>query len=347
MRFLNIKLKFWHAICLMVINQKYYFMKMYQLIAMGVLCSLLSVSCRKTAPVSSVNTKTYASIEEVFAELKVKPKTVAVDAAAGGNFFGNSGTHYYFMPNSFCNAAGVAITGNVDIQVAEYLKKGDMLFSKMLPISNREPLISGGEISVTASQNGQKVFLKNNVFFSAMVPQDGKAPTGMEFFAGEAVQDTATIVNWVQPATDSAKYWQNMVAVPPAPPIPSPVDSLQIISNTFGMCNADRFLTSPNYKSFTVTIAVNGATLTGRPNAYAIFDQYKGLWPLGLTGSYAGGKFTENHVPDIPVHFVAFIIINGKFYGGMTAATPADGGNYTVTLNEVNITDFKEQVQAL
>lgn len=310
---------------------------------------MLSVSCRKTVTtVSTVNSKTYSSIEEVFEELKVKPKTLTVDAATGGNFFGNSGTHYYFMPNSFRNAAGATVTGSVSVQVSEYLKKGDMLFSKMLPISYGEPLISGGEINVTASQDGQPVFLKDNAFFLATVPQGGKAPTGMQFFAGEATQDSTSIVNWVVPVKDSAKYWANIIILQPPPPIPSPDDSLQIISNTFGMCNADRFLSSPNYQHFTVTIVVNGASLptTYKPNAYAVYDQYKGEWPLSY-GVYADGKFSEGHVPDIPVHFVAFIIIDGKFYGGITAATPVSGNNYTVTLDEVNVAEFKEKVQAL
>ena len=79
----------------------------------------------------------------------------------------------------------------------------------------------------------------------------------------------------------------------------------------------------------------------------ALYDNYKGVWPLGLTGSFANGVYIEGHVPNIPVHFVSYGIINGKFYGGVTAATPVTGGNYTIFLSQVDPTAFKGQLNNL
>src|SRR4051812_42251522 len=92
------------------------------------------------------------TMASAMAELMVAPRTVTIDAGTGGTFNGNSGTRYSFPPNAFKTATGVIVTGNVAIQVSEYLKKSDMLFSGMLPISGGEPLLSGGEINVAATQ---------------------------------------------------------------------------------------------------------------------------------------------------------------------------------------------------
>jgi hypothetical protein len=127
-------------------------------------------------------------------------------------------------------------------------------------------------------------------------------------------------------------------------------DTISIISDSIRNCNADQLgLSTWNPQTFTVTIGVTGATLTSSVNiiGFTMFDHYKSEWELGITGGYSNGVFTEDHVPTIPVHFVAFALINNKFYGGVTAASPVTGQNYTVTLVQVDPASFKEQINTL
>ncbi len=312
----------------------------------GLLLSSFLFSCRKTTPVSTPVTTTYSSMDEVFGQLNLQSKTLTVDAAIGGSFFGNSGTHYNFYPNAFKTASGANVTGSVQIEVTEYLQKGDMLFSKMLPISNNEPLLSGGEINVVATQGGQEVFLKWGYPLIASVPVSGTAPTGMKLFTGQPNLDTTQMkANWVLPVRDSAKY---MIGIFVQHVGSGGGDTLNIVSDSLRLCNADQFMTSPIYQTFTVTIAVTGATLPSTGVfGYTLYDTYKGVWPLGRIGSYSAGVFTEMHVPNIPVHFVVFTLINGKFYGGTLGATPATGSNYTVTLTQQDAVAFKTQLNNL
>jgi len=308
------------------------------------LSSAFLFSCSKSPnPVSTTTTVSYSSMDTIFSMLNVQPKTLMVDAVNGGSFYGNSGTRYIFYGNSFQTATGANVTGTVQIQVAEYLQKGDMLFSKMLPISNNEPLISGGEINVVATQNGQPVYLKPHFIFQANMPQGGAAATGMQYFSGQPTLDTTQFkANWIQPALDTTHYAAGTV-------INVKFDTLGIISDSLRFCNADYFMISPNYQNFTVTVAVTGAILPaiGRVFTYALYDNYKGEWPIGPFGSYTNGVFTEHHVPNIPVHFVAFTLINGKFYGGIIGATPTTGGNYTVNLTMQDPTAFKTSLNQL
>ena len=284
-------------------------------------------------------------MDAVFGMLSLQPKTLTVDAAIGGSFYGNSGTRYIFYGNTFQTATGASVTGNMQIEVTEYLNKGDMLFSKMLPISNNEPLISGGEISVVATQNGQPVYLKYMNTFQAHIPQPGGAPSGMEIFIGQPNLDTSKFkANWILAKNDTTRYNIGVVIIKST----GGIDTLNIISDSLTRCNADGFMTSPNYQTFTVTITTTGATLpsTGNVYGYALYDNYKGVWPLYSYNS-TDKVFSEHHVPNIPVHFVVFTLINGKFFGGTLAATPATGTNYIVNLTQVDPVTFKTQLNAL
>jgi len=315
--------------------------KIFNTLVMSIALSAFLFSCSKTnTPVSSTIVAS-ASMDSIFNILRLHSATFNVDAVGGGTFYGNSGTRYTFFGNSFQTASGTTVTGTVQVQVCEYLQKGDMLFSKMLPISNKEPLISGGEINVSATQNGQSVYLKPYNYFVANVPQSTVPPAGMAFFSGQPNTDTTqNKVNWLK--IDSSSHNIAQIIGPGG-------DTLSIISDSLKECNADQFMTAPNYQTFTVTALVTGATVPGSSGvfAYALYDNYKAVWPLGWIGSYANGVFTEQHVPNIPVHFVVFTLIGGKFYGGIIGATPVTGNNYAVTLTEVDPVVFKGQVNEL
>jgi len=56
---------------------------------------------------------------------------------------------------------------------------------------------------------------------------------------------------------------------------------------------------------------------------------------------------TENHVPNIPVHFVVMAVVNGDFYAGILSATPATGANYTVAVSKTDPVAFKNTLNAL
>ena len=279
-------------------------------------------------------------MDAVFGMLSLQPKTLTVDATAGGSYFGNSGTRYIFYGGSFMTASGATVTGNVDIQVTEYLQKGDMIFSKMLPISNGAPLISGGEINVLATQNGQPVYLKTHNLFVANLPQPGTPDTAMNFFASTPNLDTTTIkTNWLPIAKDTSHYNVKIVV--------GSGDTLTMFSDSMKLCNADHFMTSYSYQNFTLAITMSGspAVSSNAIYAYALYDNYKGAWPVHSVGSE--NSFSVDHVPCIPVHFAVFTLNKGVFYGGVTGATPVTGSTYTIDLTEQEPFAFKNLINGL
>ncbi len=302
------------------------------------------VACKKNNnPSTVVQVGPYSSMDDVFNLLSNKSKFVTIDAVSGGTFYGNSGTRYIFQPNSFQNTTGTSITGPVHVEVNEFLNKADMLFSKTLPVGDTATLLSAGEIYVNASQGGQNVYLKPGVTFTANIPQFGIPDPGMTLFTGQP--DTlhkTSGVKWTQ-KLDTAGTGGGHIG------IVYHSDTLGIISDSLTQCNADRFMTSPNFQTFTVTISIPGTKIDSNliVFGYTLYDTYKGEWPLGRIGSFINGVYTEKHVPNIPVHFVAFTLLYGNFYGGIIGATPTTGYNYTVTLSKIVPTAFKSQVAAL
>jgi len=285
---------------------------------------------------------TYFSIEDVFDDLKLKPKTVTIDADKDASFYGNSGTRFILKANSLTTMDGTLVTGEVQINVTEYLEKGDMLFSKTLPISNGEPLISGGELNISAEQSGKPLRLADGKTVQANIPQNGTPDKDMGFFIGEQKKgDDVNLVNWVRPKVDTAGQFNQVVWTHTA-------DTLSIISDTLAYANADRFFKNPDYQSFTVTVKIPGINFdsTIRVFGYAIYRDYNGMWPL-YTYYYNKGYFQEGHVAKIRVNFVLFALINGEFYGGITAATPENGKTYEVILSKTDAAIFKQKVNDL
>lgn len=325
---------------------------MKKILAPIALFLLLATSCKKEDPNNNVTIptyKTYSSIDEIFNELSLKPKVVSIDAATGGSFYGNSGTRYIFQPNCFADATGATITGNVQIEVTEWLNKSDMMFSGVLPISNGEPLVSGGEVFVKATKAGKELFLKPGKTFQANIPQSGTADTTMGFFKGQPMAgDAANKVNWVETTrktTDTTGTWAGVVRNIIYKP--KPEDTLRMISDSIQFCNADRFMSgSINWQNFKITIVANGVTISDTDGlfTYALYDNQKSLWKCGWYGAPVNNVYSEHHIPDIPCHFVSYALIKGHFYGGVLAATPKTGENYTVTLTEVDPKEFKAQM---
>lgn len=269
-----------------------------------------------------------------------KEKLVVLSATAGGTFHGNSGTRYEFPPNAFVTATGAAVTGNVEVRVTEYLKKADMLFSGVLPVSDEEPLISGGEVNVNVVQDGQELKLAPGVAFTANMPMKGAAAAGMDLFVGTA--SAGGKVNWkrVDTATATGGWSKNRIR--------TLSDSIGITSSTIRYCNADKFMSNPNYQKFSIIVNTDGLDYSEDSiTINTVYVEYNGVWPLRRRYGSSNHVYEENHVPDIPVHFVVFAIIKGNFYAGVTSATPVTGGMYTVYLKKTIPNDFKTVVAAL
>jgi hypothetical protein len=300
-------------------------------------CLVFLNSCKQKDYNVNISTPTYSSMDEVFAKLSLRPKALTVDATTGGSFNGNSGTRYIFSPNSFQTASGATVTGKIDMQVCEYLKKGDMIFSKMLPISNGQPLVSGGQLTISASQNGQPIYLKPGCSFTANMPCVGPPDQNMQLFKGQPVSDTATSkVNWT--LGDNLKTIGVFTV--------NGQDTFRVVADSLKPMNADFFLGFTNAQNCDLKVNLASGTTPANTNLYiySVLSDIKAIVLLGFGNNQA---YYNVRVSNHPMHFVAFTLINGKFYAGMTSATPANGSAYNITLSEKDAVQFMSQLNNL
>ncbi len=309
-----------------------------------IMASMIFCACKKTETTSTTVPVTPLNLATVFASMRVNPVANSINATTGGSFTTGNGVRYVFPANALQTAAGDPVTGTVQITTTEYVKPSDMIFSAMAPVSNGLPLLSGGEFSISATQGTNTVYLKRGSVCRVSLPQPKTPPPGMRLFYGRtAFKPTAgfgSAVNWQIASIDSSGTGGTIVYN--GDTITMDIDSLQL-------CNADCFMSSPYYQNFTVTLNAGGTTIyDSLVQAYAIYDQYRGYWPMGVwSGGAHNGVISESHVPNIPVHFVIVTVINNELYAGILGVTPANGTNYTVPMIKTTAESLKARIDAL
>jgi len=292
---------------------------------------IVTAACKKSD--SSTSSTSYASLSAMYQAMAQPATTTTLDATTGGSFYGPGGSRFIFPANAFQTAAGVAVIGNVQIQVNDYLTKADMIYATVLPYSDGNALMSGGETYVKVTQSGQELNMKPGVSYQVNMPQATTPAPGMSFFLGMSSDNSGptNTVNWKMGDTIRNRIVYNG-------------DTLSMFSDSLHYCNADQFMASPSYQSFTVNISGLTLPTSGTVWAYALYDNFNGVWPMTHV---ADSTITESHVPNTPVHFVVMTIIGSQFYGGITGATPATGSTYTVTLSTMDPASFRTMVRAL
>lgn len=127
---------------------------------LSVLCvAFLSVlSCKKNH--YNPNDPVYVTppLNKLFADLRSIPQELSVTAGRDTMVFGSKGTMLHFYANSFRYANGATITsGIIKLKLVEMYKPGDMIRNRATTMAGANLLRSGGQISVDATLNGEKV----------------------------------------------------------------------------------------------------------------------------------------------------------------------------------------------
>ncbi len=275
-----------------------------------------SLACRNKPEVINVIPDNI-QLNNLYAGLALKPVNTNIDNALGGYIVGKGGSKLIIQPNSFISKTGSLISGDVQVAFTDWTNRADMIFSKVLPISDGEPLISGGEYAISATVAGQPVFLKPSKPIQVRLPQFGKDASGMQIFKGTIIPEVNNnTINWQ--LGDSVSGGTLLVNG----------DTISIFNDSCQTVNADRFITNPNYVEFNLTIA--GAPITEKGfAAYCLYKDFNGCYPLEFKDA---NTYNATHIPDIACHLVVYGYHNNEFYSGILSnITPAM--NVTKTIN--------------
>ncbi|MBN8702832.1 MAG: hypothetical protein J0M08_07190 [Bacteroidetes bacterium] len=152
------------------------------ILAVIVVAGVYLVSCNKERLIRpSIQT---SNLESFFKANAAQRQSFRIQNSQYQSITGSKGTILTFRPNTFVNANGSAVTGEVEIFLREIYDKADMILSNKPTMATDGILVSGGEISVEAFQNGNELKLAPGMTISASFPKNG-TELPMKYFDGQ------------------------------------------------------------------------------------------------------------------------------------------------------------------
>ncbi len=168
-------------------------------IALAVITALvLVVSCQKSySPIPP--SAGAVNLTQLFSAIQPVPQSFSVPAGKETVIYAAQGTKMHFYSNSFKDANGNIITsGTVNIQMTEMYKPGDMIANRATTIANGEILQSGGQVNITATQNGNPVYANK---YSLAFRHNSTSSAPMAMFYGATGNNAAATTTWTQSDT--------------------------------------------------------------------------------------------------------------------------------------------------
>lgn len=117
-----------------------------------------------------------------------------INAAKDNTITGKDGTRISIPANVLQTRSGKPVTGDVTVELHEFLKPSDAAFHQLSTICSGRILETGGMFTVTAMAAGEELEVKKNRTISAELPAPPKTFGDMELF--EAVENTEGIREW-------------------------------------------------------------------------------------------------------------------------------------------------------
>lgn len=287
--------------------------------------SLIIFSCKKDKggfadPVRPEDPSTSFNMndkQKLLRDLATPAETFVINTNAVSTISGSKGTQIVISPSAFVTISNQPVTGNITIKLKEALTKKDMILNNAVPVSNKNLLVSGGEIYLSAWQNGQQ--LKKNPAFNGInvnIPISGSPASQMALFYANGDEDLSNdTLNWT-PSNDTVSVYQDTSSA--GPYYSFYPDSLN--TGSFNWANCDYFWNDPNPKTsltFTLTgqfdntntaiyLSLNGnnVLMQAYPNSYSSLTQGFSAYNIPINNnftlvciSYVGGNYYYYSMP--------------------------------------------------
>ena len=133
-----------------------------------------------------------------------------LDAEKDNTIKGEKGTELTIPKNTFTDAQGNVVTGNITVQLKEALSISDIVTGGLTTTSNGKILSSGGMLYINAKQGNADVFIGESKSIGVSMPTDNFVPE-MQIFTGD--EDADGNINWVEP--------KDIIKKPVAKPTPN------------------------------------------------------------------------------------------------------------------------------
>jgi hypothetical protein len=262
-------------------------------------------------------------------DLKIKPaadsfevNNTAVDKTIGG-------MRLIFTPNCCTNSAGQAVTGKVNIEALLIKNKGDMVLMNKPTSSNGQLLVSGGEIFIGLSQNGQPLQLAPNSLVYIRYPDAAPDPKMKLFFGDES---NPAQFNWVP----STSFRDSIFAGN---------QFYELVSSKLRWINCDYFYDTTGAIRSTVSAHLPFNYTNANTETFVVFKNIRSV--IGMLADVPEKRFVSSKIPNNLAATVVAISKQGNDYflgkEQITTGLNATAGNQKVSLTPVktSLADIK------
>jgi hypothetical protein len=300
---------------------------------------VLILSCHKNG---STSTSGGGQLAGFFQQTQVPSQSFTITGGQFNNITGSKGTQLYIYAGSLLHQNGSAVTGSVQVQLQEIYSHGDMILSNATTTSDSFLLQSGGEIYLTATQNGETLRISHNNPIGVNMPITGSGLSGMQRFTGTVIANNniaaGSQINWVIVPADTAAA--------PAVNDTGAGYSYSFVVDSFGWSNCDRFYNLPGGTDPMIQLP------TGYDNTnttvYMIFDAENTVATADRWSSPIYRFHSGSHTPiGLHVTIVAIAKKGSTYYYDIEHEVTASGATFNMNMTQSTLDAIKAAVGQL
>ena len=326
--------------------------------SIALISAVALMSCEKDETEKNIDEpkENFESLESFFESQEVESVTKTFNTEEGIEFTTDKGTVVTIPANAFTDKNGEIVSGEVDFKIKEVFSTSDIIFSEIFPISNGNPLNSGGEFFTEALQGGAALDLADGKDIELEIPAQAEDPNMELFFAGE--EEFMDSVDWGDPM-DTVLVWENDTNDQDWENEPwgngfysgftfqDASGTYSINIDQLGWGNIDAFLW---VDYFDITFTCTGLEGLNENNltVYSIFKDQNTVWPCGEGwGSISDNVIHETHLADVPMNVLAIAVVDEQLYYGILDVTPEEGIDYDIVMKTTTSEKLEELINDL
>lgn len=285
---------------------------------------IFATSCKKDKPQPVIPDPANPSVNHAStffnSNLVNGTQTFTINAGQAQTITGNKGTVIQFNANSFVTSGGTPVTGNVQIELVEIYSKTDMILMNKQTVGKTwngvSPLISGGQFSIVAKQNGQKLKLAPGMNYQIDAPAPNGTTGQMSLFYGQ-IEDEQ--LEWTQVDSSFVNAGSGIYSAFP---------------DSTGWVNLDYFMNNSGPFS-EINVQIPSGFTTGNTRVFVSIDgssSIAGIYNVNA-GVFSSGDYYKLPI-GMAVHFIVINLDNNEIHAAVVPATITN--NHLQTVNSLN-----------
>lgn len=302
--------------------------------------SLLAASCKKEEP-QPLDLPTSNLSGLFFQKLNDAKQNFTINASVYNEIVGDNGVKIMIPANAFEDANGNIVTGNVTVELIEVLDQTSMIMMNKPTTSGGNLLVSGGELKLTVTQSGNKLYLSDGSALDVMVPAANPDPNMLLF---DGTENSEGDVDWILSTDDSTGFADSTVIVTDSTFFGS--DDYYWFSwtdSTMGWINCDYFYNDSNPLT-TVTLDLDAQYTVSSAACFLHFSTINSV----ASFYWDGTNFYANGLPETMTATVVCISeIDGDYFSAFVPITISTNLIVQPTMTATTLADIETAIDNL